>query len=181
MTMKRILLTAVAVIFGAAAVVLVLAASKPDTLQVQRSVAINAPAEKIFPLLDDFRQWPQWSPYEHRDPNMKRTFGATSKGRGATYAWDGNSDIGAGHMAITDSAPPSALAIALEFERPIRTSNAVKFTLAPQGNATQVTWQMTAAMPFISRVFQVVFDIGKMIGDDMEAGLAKLKSAAEKG
>ena len=179
--MKRVLLTAAAVLVGAVAVILVLALTKPDTFAVQRSIAINAPPEKIFALLDDFRQWPQWSPYETKDPAMKRTFGATTKGPGATYAWDGNSEVGAGHMTIANETAPSLVAIKLDFERPMTTSNEVRFTLVPQGAATRVTWAMQGPAPFISKVMQVAFDLDKMVGGDFEVGLAKLKAAAEKG
>ena len=48
----------IAVILAIAiAAVLVLAATKPDTLRVQRSVSIKAPPERIFPLIYDFHQW----------------------------------------------------------------------------------------------------------------------------
>ena len=35
--------------------VLIYAATKPDEFRVQRSTAIKAPPEKIFPLINDFR------------------------------------------------------------------------------------------------------------------------------
>ena len=75
----------IAVILAIAiAVVLILAATKPDTLRVQRSDSIKAPPEKIFPLINDFHQWRSWSPYENKDPAMKRTYerrGAAARAR----------------------------------------------------------------------------------------------------
>ena len=58
----------------AIAVVLILAATKPNTLRVQRATSIKAPAERIFPMINDFHQWRGWSPYENKDPAMKRTY-----------------------------------------------------------------------------------------------------------
>ena len=81
--LKRIALGVLVVLALAVAAVLVLAASKPDIFEVQRTAAIKAAPERIFPLIDDFRQWSAWSPYEHRDPTMQRTFGATTRGKGA--------------------------------------------------------------------------------------------------
>ena len=40
----------------ALAAILALAAFKPDEFRVQRSTTINAPAAKVFPLIDDFRR-----------------------------------------------------------------------------------------------------------------------------
>ncbi|MFA6265935.1 MAG: SRPBCC family protein [Pseudolabrys sp.] len=178
--MKKILLIGAAVVVGAIAVIVALAFTKPDSFRVERSTVINANASKIFPLIDDFHQWTQWSPYEDKDPAMKRTFGATTKGRGATYAWDGNGQVGAGNMTISDESAPSLVAIKLDFERPMAGSNEVRFTLVPQGNATQVTWAMQGPAPFVSKVMQVVFNLDKMVGGDFEVGLAKLKALGEK-
>jgi hypothetical protein len=47
---------------------LVFAATKPDTFRVQRATSINAPPERIFPLIDDFHSWGAWSPREKMDP-----------------------------------------------------------------------------------------------------------------
>ena len=64
----------IAVVLAVAiAAVLILAVTKPNTLRVQRAIRIKAPAERIFPLINDFHQWITWSPYENKDPAMKRT------------------------------------------------------------------------------------------------------------
>jgi hypothetical protein len=49
----------------------------------------------------------------------------------------------------------------------------------PQGGATEVTWAMQGASPFIGKLMGLVFDMDKMIGGDFEAGLAALKTLAE--
>jgi len=178
--MKFVLLTAAAVVAGAVVVVLVLAVTKPDSFAVQRSIAMNAPPDRIFPFINDYRQWAAWSPYETKDPQMKRTFSATTAGKGATYAWEGDSNVGAGDMTIVDSAPPSRIAIKLNMVKPISASNDVTFTLAPQGGGTNVTWAMQGPVPFFAKIIHVFFNMDKMVGGDMEAGLAKLKTVAEK-
>ena len=179
--MKLILLTAAAVLVGAVAVILVLAAFKPDTFTVQRSLAINASPDRIFPFINDYGRWPAWSPYETKDPQMNRTLSAVTAGRGATYAWEGDSNVGAGNMAIVDSVPPSKVGIRLNMRKPISASNDVTFTLAPQGDTTNVTWAMQGPVPYFAKIIHVFFNMDKMVGGDMEAGLAKLKAVAEKG
>ena len=91
--------------------VLVYAATRPDTFRVARSTVIKASPDKIFPLINDYRQWTAWSPYENKDPQMKRTYGGTTAGKGATYAWEGNGNVGAGNMLIADAVPPSKVLI----------------------------------------------------------------------
>src|SRR3954469_16707153 len=108
--LKVLALTGAIIVLGVV-VVLTLAAMKPDQFRVQRSAAIKAPPEKIFPLINDFKAWTAWSPYEHKDPAMKRTYSAMTSGKGATYAWDGNGNVGAGDMRITDAPAPSKVAL----------------------------------------------------------------------
>jgi hypothetical protein len=175
--MLKIILSLIAI---AIAGVLVFAATKPDTFKVERSIAIKAPPEKIFPLINDYRQWTQWSPYETRDPGMKRTYGTTTAGKGATYAWEGDKNVGQGSMAIEDSQPPGHVAIRLDFIKPFEAHNEVDFTLVPQGDATTVTWAMEGPCPYFAKVMHVFINMDNMVGRDFEAGLANLKAVAEK-
>ena len=170
----------IAVILAIAiAAVLVLAATKPGTLRVQRATSIKAPAEKIFPLINDFRQWRAWSPYENKDPAMKRTFSGAESGKGAVYAWDGDKNVGSGRMEILDTAP-SKIVIKLDFFKPFEGHNTAEFTMLPQGDGTNLTWTMYGPANFMSKLIQVFMNLDNMIGKDFEAGLANLKKLTEK-
>jgi len=92
--MLEIVAIVAAILVLAIAVVLIMAATKPDVFRVQREALIKAPPDKVFPFINDFRQWSSWSPYENKDPAMKRTYGSTTAGKGAVYEWDGNSNVG---------------------------------------------------------------------------------------
>jgi uncharacterized protein YndB with AHSA1/START domain len=162
------------------AAVLILAARKPDTFRIERSATIKAPPEKIFPLIDSFPAWTSWSPYDNRDPNMKRTYGAVSTGKGATYGWDGNKDIGSGSMEILEATPPSKVVIKLDFTKPFEAHNTAEFTLVPVGDGTTVTWAMYGPQLFMGKVMGLFFNMDKMVGGDFETGLASLKAVAEK-
>jgi hypothetical protein len=162
------------------AIVLILAPTKPNTFRVQRQTSIKALAENIFPLINDFHQWGAWSPYEHRDPAMKRTYSGAESGKGAVYAWDGDKNVGSGRMEILDTSAPSKIVIKLDFFKPFEGHNTAEFTMLPQGDATHVTWLMHGPAPFMHRVMQVFMNIDKMIGKDFEAGLANLKKLTEK-
>ncbi len=160
--------------------VLIFAATKPDTFRVERSASIKAPPEKIFAILNDFKQWGAWSPWEKKDPAMKRSFGATTAGKGATYGWEGNKDVGTGSMTITEAVPSTKLAINLDFLKPFEAHNIAEFTLTAQGDTTNVTWAMHGPANFMTKIVHVFMNMDKMVGPDFEAGLANLKAAAEK-
>lgn len=160
--------------------VLVYAATKPDTFRVQRTTSIKAPPEKIFATLNDFQSWGAWSPYETKDPAMRRTYSATTKGKGAVYEWDGDKNVGKGRMEITESSPPSKVALNLNMIKPFEAHNVVEFTLEPQGDATRVTWAMNGRTPYIAKIVHVFMNVDRMVGDDFETGLANLKTLAER-
>jgi uncharacterized protein YndB with AHSA1/START domain len=174
------LIVIIAVVLAVAiAVVLILAATKPDTLRVQRAITVKAPAEKIFPLINDFHQWRSWSPYEDRDPALKRTYSGAESGKGAVYAWEGNNNVGSGRMEILETSVPSKIRIKLDFFKPFEGHNTAEFTMLPQGDATSVTWLMQGPARFVTRVMQVFINLDNMIGKDFEVGLANLKKLTE--
>jgi uncharacterized protein YndB with AHSA1/START domain len=164
----------------AIAVVLALAATKPDALRVQRAIVIAAPADRIFPLISDFHQWLNWSPYEQKDPAMKRTYEGADRGKGAVYAWNGDRNVGSGRMEILEAAAPSKIVIKLDFFTPFEGHNTAEFTMLPQGDGTHVTWLMHGPANFMSRLIQVFINLDNMIGRDFEVGLANLKTLTEK-
>jgi uncharacterized protein YndB with AHSA1/START domain len=161
------------------AIVLILAAAKPDTFHVERATAIAAPPERIFPLISDFRNWTSWSPFEKLDPAMKKTLSGAESGKGAVYEWQGNGKAGQGRMEIA-AASPSKIAIDLHFLKPFKAHNLAEFKLEPQGGSTKVTWSMDGKSPFMVKVMHTLFNMDRMVGKDFEAGLANLKAIAEK-
>ena len=177
---KTIILIVVALLVVAVAAVLIIAATKPDIFRIQRSITIKAAPDKIFPLINEFRNWASWSPYEHRDPAMRRTFSGAASGNGAVYEWEGNSNVGAGRITITDSVPSSKVMIDLDMLKPFEAHNKVEFTLEPRGDITNVTWAMAGSTPYLAKIMHVFMNVDRMVGGDFEAGLASMKSVAEK-
>lgn len=162
------------------AVILILAATKPSVFRMQRSTRIAAPPEKIFPLIDDFHNWTQWSPWEKRDPNLKRTYSGTARGVGTIYEWQGNRQVGSGRMEIVESTPNQKVGLKLDFFKPYKAHHITEFALRPDGAGTDVTWSMHGPAPFMSKVMQVFMNLDRMVGKDFESGLANMKAAAEK-
>ena len=146
---------------------------------VERSTVIDASPDVVQPLLDDFRKWQSWSPWEDVDPDLKRTYSGPDSGVGASYAWEGNRKAGSGQMVITESVPGSKVVLDLTFLKPFKAENVTTFILEPNGAGTTVRWQMTGKNNLFFRIVGVVFPMDKMVGKDFEKGLAQLKAAAE--
>jgi carbon monoxide dehydrogenase subunit G len=159
---------------------LAFAATRPGSMHIERSARIKAPASRIFPLICDFRRWEGWSPYERLDPAMKKTYSGASSGTGAVYEWAGNNKAGQGRMEMTDVSDPSRVTIQLDFMKPFEGHNIAQFTLAPDGDATKVTWAMDGQSPFMMKVMGIFVNMDEMLGKDFETGLANLRAATEK-
>jgi uncharacterized protein YndB with AHSA1/START domain len=166
----------------AIAIILIVAATKPNAFSLQRATIVKAPPERIFPLINDFHQWRSWSPYEDRDPALKRSYGGGASGKGAVYGWEGNKNVGSGRMEILDASSPSKIVIKLDFFKPFEGHNTAEFTMQPEHNAatTNITWVMHGPANFMSKMMQVFMNLDNMIGKDFEAGLANLKKLTEK-
>jgi hypothetical protein len=161
------------------AIPLIFAATKPARFQVKRQATVNAPPEKIFPLINDFHKWGAWSPWEKLDPNLKRTYSGAESGKGAAYAWEGNKRVGKGRMEITESTPYSRVVLDLHFIAPWEARNVTTFELAPSGGSTSVSWTMDGPATFMTKLMTVFVSMDAMVGKDFEAGLANLKAATE--
>lgn len=161
------------------AIILLLAMSKPNSYRVERSATIQAPPERIFELVNEFRNWPQWSPWEKLDPAMKKDLGGPPAGVGSSYAWEGNSKAGKGRMEITESDAPRRVKLDLNFIKPFKSNNVTEFHLQPRDAGTNVRWTMDGPAPLPTKVMMVFMNMDKMVGRDFDEGLANLKRVAE--
>ena len=109
---------------------------------LSRSTRIQADPARVHALVDDFREWQKWSPWEGLDPALDREYTGPDHGVGSTYHWSGNKKAGEGQMRIIESTPAS-VAVDLQFVKPFKARNLTTFTLTPGGDATDVTWTMT--------------------------------------
>jgi len=168
-----IVIALVVVLAGLAAFV----ASRPSTFQVRREGLVGGAPHEVFTIINDYSRWVEWSPWDKKDLNMKRTVEGPV-GPGAVYAWDGNSDVGSGRMTITDVKPGEEVAMRLEFFRPFKGTNHVTFKIEPSGEGSKVAWIMDGTYNFITKGVSLLMDMDKMIGADFELGLKQLDAVA---
>lgn len=174
-----IALVVIGVIAIGVAYVLFSASKQPDSFRYERRTLIDAPADRVHGLVNDFVAWRDWSPWEGMDPAMSRQHSGAKQGVGAVYEWNGNKKVGRGRMEILDSASPSHVFIKLDFFAPFEAHNRAEFTFRTVGSQTEVVWAMTGPQPFVSKVMTVVLNLEKLVGKDFEKGLAQLKAKAE--
>lgn len=176
---KTIVLSLLGGLLLAIAIIALVASQRPDNFRVARSTRIAAPAEKIFPLINDVRIFNSWNPYALKAPEMKGSYSGPFIGPGAHYDFESKKS-GSGSFEIVQIAAPSRVQMRLDMRTPFKASNLITFSLLPEAQNTQVTWAMEGPAPFLSKFMGVIFSMDRMIGSDFEAGLANLKARAEK-
>jgi uncharacterized protein YndB with AHSA1/START domain len=172
------------ILIAIAALVLVFAvvvALQPPTFHIERSIQIAAPPQAVFAQVNDFHKWRAWSPWEGKDPNLKRGYWEAPLGLGAVYTWKGNREVGEGRMTIEKSVRPREISIRLEFIAPFTATNMATFTFVPEGSGTKVTWAMDGKNTTLTKIAHLVMNMDKMLGADFERGLRAMKQAAEQG
>jgi len=173
--LKKILIGIAVVI----ALFVILILTRPSEFSVSRSATMDVTPAAVFSQLNDFHKWEAWSPWAKMDPNAKNSFDGPTSGEGAKFAWDGNSDVGAGNMTITESVPNDHVRIRLEFIRPFAGVNDTLFTIKPVGDKTNVSWTMSGKYNFIGKAISLFMDCDKMVGPQFEKGLANMEAAAK--
>lgn len=156
-------------------------ALKPSEFHTERSVSINASAEKIFPYFNNLQKFNAWNPWAKMDPEAKNSYEGPAEGVGAAMSWDSKKQTGAGKMTIVQSTPNSLVQARMDFERPFKGTNTAEFTLRPEGQSTVVTWAISGKAAFIPKLICTLFmNHDKMVGGVFEKGLADLKAMVEK-
>lgn len=150
----------------------------PSSARVERSIVIERSPDLIFPVVNSFERFNEWSPWHGIDPNAKYSYSGPASGVGANMKWSGNDQVGTGSQTITASEPDRRVAIELQFGD--MTPSKVEMLLVPEGGGTRVTWTLESAFGYdlAGRYFGLVLD--KFVGADYEKGLAQLKAVVEK-
>ena len=173
--LKKILLVLVALIVVFAVVV----ALQPSEFRVERAVTIVAPAAKVFGEVNDFHKWDAWSPWAKLDPDAKVAFEGPAAGEGTVMTWAGNNEVGVGKMTLVESRPDELVKIRVDFTEPFEGTSFSQFAFKPEGGKTAVTWSMEDHHNFLEKAMCLIMNGKKMIGDQMDKGLAQLKQVTE--
>ncbi|MCR9142520.1 MAG: SRPBCC family protein [bacterium] len=147
----------------------------PEEARVERSIEIAAPVGVIFEQVVDLKKNEAWSPWAAHDSTMVATYGATTRGVGATSSWT-SEEMGSGSMEITRVVPNSRVEVALDFKEEGKAESFWSFE--PQGDVVKVTWGFVSRPDgFGAKVFALMMD--SFVGPYYEEGLEKLKGIAE--
>lgn len=169
------------VLGGIVALILILAVIAPKSYNVSRSIEIAKPKAEIFENLRFLKNQDAWSPWNKKDPNMKKDFTGTDGEVGATSHWIGNKEVGEGEQEIKKIVDGERIESELRFLKPWKsTSDAYLTTEEIDKDTTKVTWGFSGKNKFPTSIFMLFMNMDKAVGGDFEEGLASLKAILEK-
>lgn len=179
--MINVLFVLVAVVLLALVAVLVAASRQPKQYRLERSMTTTASADTLYAIVSDLRRWPEWSPWNKYDPNMKMAYTGQPGEVGAAWSWEGNGQVGSGRNTIVAVQPGKQLDLKLEMYKPIAATNKVTWRIDDEGHQRRFTWIMEADhSTLMPRVMGLVMNMDRMVGGAFQEGLALLKGIAEK-
>lgn len=143
----------------------------------EKSIVINAPAEKVYQHINSSKAFNEWNPWMKLDPNLEVTYTGVSGQVGDKYCWKSEKrEVGNGCQEITALIPNKKQSTKMVFEgQGNATSN---ITLTPEGNQTKVTWDMDSEFAYPMNLMKPFMD--SMMDKPYSEGLAKLKELCEK-
>lgn len=135
------------------------------------SQTLPAPVKRVVEAIEDFEQWPLWSPWLLHDPNASLQFDRPRK-LGGSYSWQGRR-IGAGRITHSARPDPHTLHMQLQFLRPFKASAKACFEVQAQGDPqSQVRWSMSGKLPIFLLAMKATLQ--DLMRKDFELGLARL-------
>jgi hypothetical protein len=150
----------------------------PATYRVERSLAINAAPEIIFPYLNELRRWPEWTAWNtNREPSLVYIQAGPPSGVGAVQSWTARS--GNGSIKLTESDPDRGIGYELNFNEG-RFISTGRIDLVPVTNGTRVVWSNYGNFGRnpVGRYLGLLMD--KWMGNDFETGLQNLKAKTQR-
>jgi putative PEP-CTERM system TPR-repeat lipoprotein len=162
------------------ALVLLVAALRPPVFRVERSIVVDAPAQRVFDLLHDLRRWEDWSVLRPFGPAATRSFTGVVSGRATICNWRDSRRGGEGSLQVMHSVAPASLVIELAAAPSNANRHWYEFTLAPTtAGSTDVHWVSQDPATYARRLVDMVSGLDRRTGKELEANLARLKAAAE--
>lgn len=176
--MVKIIVIGLVVVIGA---VLIIAALRPNTFRYERSAVIHASPADVFALLNNPKEGEKWSPWVELDPDANYSYSGPESGVGAAVAWDGDKNVGAGKIIITESVPHEMVRLHMEFYKPMAGLADVEYQLTPEGDGTRVQWAMYGDVNYLGKLMSLFINCEKMVGETTMKGFENLNRVLTQG
>jgi len=153
-------------------------AVQPNEFKFSRSKTINAPTPVVFDIVNDFKQWPRFSPWIEQDTAATLTYKEKTSGVNAGYTWEGDI-LGVGNAKTLSLTENKTISQDIEFIEPFQSTSQIDWDFETTKDGTKVTWTMSGTQDFMTKAYTVFGgSIESQTAADFERGLFKLDSIA---
>lgn len=162
------------------ALLIVLSLLAPKNYHVYRTIEVNRPLSEVFQFIKFVKNQDYWSPWDKKDPDMKKTYTGTDGTVGFVSHWEGNKQVGEGEQEITNILENEKMESQLRFLKPWKSQSDayIKVEKIDEIN-TRVTWGFSGVNKPPANIFMLFFNMDKTVGKDFEEGLNNLKNHLE--
>lgn len=149
----------------------------PKKLTLAESTTVDAPPTLVYNLVNDFKKWETWSPWEDLDPNVVNSYSEKSSGVGARRSWKGNKNVGEGTQKIIATEIGKSIDTELEFNGFDGVSKS-NWLFEEDNGKTKVTWDFNGAETgLVFRPFNWIMK--GALKKNYALGLSRIKDIAE--
>lgn len=175
--LKKLLIGLVLVI----ALLLIVALFVKKDYAIEREVTINKPKQEVFNYVKYVKNQDNFSVWNQKDPNMKKSYSGTDGTVGFVYAWESNDEhVGKGEQEIVKITEGERMDMKLRFKEPFEAEdNAYLVTESVSPTQTKVKWGFNGAFHYPMNLMGLMMDMDKEVGGDLAKGLANLKTVME--
>jgi uncharacterized protein YndB with AHSA1/START domain len=150
-----------------------------ETYSLQTSIAIDAPAKKVYDLMLDLNRFDDWNPFMTMDPTTTTKVTQSKPGPGSLYEYEGKR-IGRGQQVILSAEKPNVIVSEMSFFGKKKTNTAIiEFRIQEETAGTLVTWYMQGERGLGGKFMGTVLGFDKMMGKSFASGLESLKKLIE--
>lgn len=163
------------------ALVLIAALFVSKRMDYEKSVLINASIDKVWQKTNTLAKMDKWSPWDEKDPNIKKETSGVDGTPGAKQSWKSEvKNVGEGSQTIITVKEPNLLETKLEFVKPFKSVADAYVKLTETNGKTTVTWGFKSTMPYPMNLMKLFMNFEKSMDGDFGYGLNTLKAICEK-
>lgn len=147
---------------------------------LERSITINAPAAKVFKVVNSYSYNNEWSPWYKIDPETKYVYSETTSGVGSKYSWESdNPDVGSGEQEIIGVIENELVITTMKFGGMTGDYHASFILEKIDNKTTKVTWTYDGTADAVMEKFFIDYLVNPMLGPMYEQGVEDLKTYIE--
>lgn len=164
------------------AIPLLWAAFLSDDYSIERAIVIRQPKQKVFDYVKQLKNAGTYNKWIMLDSNLRKSYSGVDGTPGFVYSWDSDmKNVGKGEQEIKSVREGERVDYEIRFIKPFEgVSNAWIATDSTQDGGTRVTWVFSGKRGYSMKLFHLLFNLKKTLGNDLQTSLGNLKTVLEK-